>query len=77
MSDTVTLKLYLHAEQTKAIMVHESPLYHTANKAETWLPRSQVEIIETANSGPPLGRTLLTIRIPRWLAVRKGLAKEG
>jgi hypothetical protein len=42
--------------------------FHTGNKSEAvWLPRSQIEINETGVAG------IVTITLPEWLALDKGL----
>ena len=43
-------------------------LFHTGDKSEAvWLPKSQIEICETAFDG------IFTVSMPEWLATDKGL----
>lgn len=43
-------------------------LFHTGDKSEAvWLPKSQIEICETAIRG------IFTVSMPEWLATNKGL----
>jgi hypothetical protein len=55
----------IEAETPKAV------LFHTGNKEEAaWLARSQIEIDETGFAG---FAGIVTVSLPEWLALEKGL----
>lgn len=70
MTATVELRLYIHMRdrtgRMKAIRVSKDGTYRETGE-NPFLPNSQIEILDEPNRGPAL------IRMPRWLAERKGL----
>lgn len=62
-SDIIDLDLIMRAETAAAVMVAET---EDALKA-VWLPKSQIEIERKA------GSRIVTITLPEWLAIDKGL----
>lgn len=63
-SDLIDVAVCRHAETEKAIFVSE-----TGDKKDAiWLPKSHIEI---ENDGY---KTFITVTLPEWLAIEKGLA---
>lgn len=67
---TVDLRLWIHLDDPKrspkVIRVSKDGVYRETDE-NPFLPRSQIEIVEKPRLGPAL------IKMPRWLAARKGL----
>lgn len=61
-SNIVDIDGAIEARTEKAV------LFHTGDKSEAvWLPKSQIEIHDTAFGG------IVTVSMPEWLATDKGL----
>lgn len=68
MSLKVELELHIHMRGTRSIRVSKDGVYREDERLNPFLPTSEIEILrEPVRLGPA------RIRMPRWLAERKGL----
>ena len=73
MTEPVTLKLWMCTSTLKACMFSTTPESEARGKV-VWLPSSMIEIV-SQKQAENIGRWQeCEVKMPRWLAVEKGLA---